>query len=99
IVTGIVLTAGKIVGEAAALIFTMGSSNPANVYSLNPLISTDTLTIRIWFVQTVGAGQIAADETTKVSAGASALLIIMLFLINIVARVVGRLIQRKITAA
>jgi phosphate transport system permease protein len=99
IVTGIVLTAGKIVGEAAALIFTMGSSNPANVFSLDPFLSTDTLTIRVWFVQTIGAGQMPLDDATRVAAGSSGLLIIILLLINVVARAVGRFIQRRVTAA
>src|SRR5215471_21447802 len=46
LVTGLILTAGKIIGEAAALIFTMGLFNPANVFTLNPLIASDTLTTR-----------------------------------------------------
>lgn len=99
IVTGIVLSAGKIIAEAAALIFTMGANNPSNVFTLNPFIGSDTLTIRIWFVQTVGSGTVPVAATNAVSAGASALLIVLLLVINFSARAVGRLIQRRVTAA
>lgn len=102
LITGFILTAGKIVGEAAALIFTMGVNNPSNVISLNPLIASDTLTIHIWYVKTQGAGQIQGLTTagaTAVSAGSAALLIIILLVINLGARGIGRLIQRKVTAA
>jgi len=34
LVTGLILSAGKIIGEAAALLFTMGLNNPANVFTL-----------------------------------------------------------------
>ncbi|GCF09275.1 phosphate ABC transporter permease PstA [Dictyobacter arantiisoli] len=99
IITGIVLSAGKVIAEAAALIFTMGSSNPSNVYTLNPMISTDNLTIHIWYLKTVGAGTIPDNVANAVSAGSAALLIIILLVINIGSRSIGRLIQRKVMAA
>lgn len=102
LVTGFILTAGKIIGEAAALIFTMGVINPSSVISLNPFIASDTLTIHIWYVKTQGAGQIQglnAQGATAVSAGSAALLIIILLIINLGARGIGRFIQRRVTAA
>lgn len=99
IITGIVLSAGKVIAEAAALIFTMGSSNPSNVYTLNPMISTDNLTIHIWFLKTVGAGTIPEHVADAVSAGSAALLIIILLVINLGSRAIGRLIQRRVMAA
>ncbi len=102
LVTGFILTAGKIIGEAAALIFTMGVNNPSNVISFNPLIASDTLTIHLWYVKTQGAGQIQGLTTagaTTVSAGSAALLIIILLVINLGARGIGRFIQRRVTAA
>ncbi|HTI13050.1 MAG TPA: phosphate ABC transporter permease PstA [Dictyobacter sp.] len=99
IVTGIVLSAGKIIAEAAALIYTMGTANPANVVTLNPLIGGDTLTVHVWYLKTIGAGFEPPSVANAVSAGASALLIILLFLINIVARMLGNFIQRRATAA
>ncbi|HEX4203835.1 MAG TPA: phosphate ABC transporter permease PstA [Ktedonobacteraceae bacterium] len=99
IVTSIILSAGKIIAEAAALIYTMGTANPANVLTLNPLISGDTLTIHIWAYETVSAGDVPTNVATAVSAGSAALLIIILLVINIVARTVGRIVQRAVTAA
>ena len=97
IITGIVLSAGKIIAEAAAIIFTMGASNGNNVYTLNPMISTDNLTIHIYFLQT--SGTVPQDVANAVSAGSAALLIIILLVINLGSRFAGRLIQRKIMAA
>lgn len=97
IITGIVLSAGKIIAEAAAIIFTMGASNGANVYTLNPMISTDNLTIHIYYLQT--SGVVPQNVANAVSAGSAALLIIILLVINLGSRSVGRLIQRKIMAA
>jgi phosphate transport system permease protein len=99
IVTSIVLSAGKIVAEAAALIFTMGTSNPGNVFTLNPLIGSDNLTIRIWYVQTLGAGTVPQNAVNSVSAGGAAVLIIILLIINLGARGIGRVIERRVTAA
>ena len=102
LITGLILSAGKIIGEAAALIFTMGAFNPANVYTLNPFIASDTLTIHLWFVKTQGAGAIqglSSAGATAVSAGSATLLILILLVINLSARGIGRYIQRRITAA
>lgn len=101
IVTGVILTAGKIIGEAAALIFTMGLFNPSNVFTLNPLIPSDTLTTRLYYIKGVGAGSsdLSSAQETALAAGLSAVLIILLLLINLSARVIGRAIQRRVTAA
>jgi phosphate transport system permease protein len=101
-VTGLILSAGKVVGETAALVFTMGVSNPGNSLTLDPSIASDTLTIHLWYVKTQGAGSIpglTAAAANEISAGSAALLILILLLINIASRSLGRLIQRRITAA
>ena len=98
IVTAIVLTAGKIIGEAAALIFTMGSTKPYNVFTLDSGIGSDTLTVHIWYLKTSG-GNLPSQVVNAICSGSAALLIILLLLINIVARTVGRFVQRRITAA
>jgi phosphate transport system permease protein len=101
LVTGLILTAGKIVGEAAALIFTMGLNNPPNVFTLDPLIASDTLTTHLYYIAGPGAGStsLTTAQETAISAGSAALLIVILLVINIGARSLGRLIQRRITAA
>ncbi len=101
IITGLILTAGKIIGEAAALLFTMGIFNPANVFTLNPLLASDTLTTRLYYIKGQGAGTIGLTsvQETALAAGVSAVLILLLLIINIVARAAGRMIQRRLTAA
>jgi phosphate transport system permease protein len=101
IITSLILTAGKIVGEAAALLFTMGTTNPNDVFTFNPFIASDTLTIRLYYLKQQGIGTSGLNATGEAAldAGIAAVLILLLLLINVVARVVGRQIQRKLTAA
>jgi phosphate transport system permease protein len=101
IITGVILTAGKIIGEAAALIFTMGLFNPGNVFTLNPLIPSDTLTTHLYYIKGPGAGTLSltSSQETALAAGLSAVLIILLLIINLSARAIGRAIQRRVTAA
>jgi phosphate transport system permease protein len=101
LITGLILTAGKIIGEAAALLFTMGLFNPANVFTLDPTLASDTLTTRLYYIKGVGAGATGLNsvQETALAAGISAILIVLLLLINLTARVIGRLVQRKLTAA
>ncbi len=101
LVTGMILTAGKIIGEAAALIFTMGLNNPTNVFTLNPFIPSDTLTTHLYFIAGPGAGStgLSTAQETAISAGSAGLLILLLLIINISSRSIGRAIQRRITAA
>jgi phosphate transport system permease protein len=101
IVTGLILTAGKIIGEAAALLFTMGTNNPGNVFTLSPLIASDTLTTHLYYLkqQGIGTSGLSATGEATLDAGIAATLILLLLIINIAARVAGRQIQRKLTAA
>lgn len=101
IITGLILTSGKIIGESAALLFTMGYFSPGNVFTLNPLIASDTLTTHLYYIKGQGAGStgLTTAQETAVAAGISALLILLLLIINVAARAVGRQIQRKLTAA
>jgi len=101
LVTGLILTAGKVIGEAAALIFTMGIFNPGNVFTLNPLIASDTLTTRLYYIKGPGAGSLGltSSQESALAAGIAAVLIVLLLVINIASRGVGRAIQRRVTAA
>ena len=101
LVTGLILTAGKIIGEAAALIFTMGLFNPSNVFTLNPLIASDTLTTRLYYIEGPGAGTLGLTypQEQALTAGLAAILIVLLLVINLSARGIGRVIQRRVTAA
>jgi phosphate transport system permease protein len=101
IITGLILTAGKIIGEAAALLFAMGTNNPSNVFTLDPRLASDTLTTRLYYLTQQGINTSGLNRSGEVAldAGIAATLIILLLIINVVARVVGRQIQRKLTAA
>lgn len=101
IVTAVILTAGKIIGEAAALLFTMGLTNPPQVFTLNPLIASDTLTTHLYYVAGPGAGSTGLSNAQELSitAGSSTLLILLLLIINLLARGLGRYIERRVTAA
>ncbi len=101
IVTAIILTAGKIIGEAAVLLFTMGLTNPPQVFTANPLIASDTLTTHLYYIAGPGAGTtgLTTAQETTITAGSSTLLILLLLSINLLARGLGRYIERRVTAA
>jgi len=105
IVTGIVLGAGRVFGEAAALIYTAGQSastidftnwNPFNAASpLNWSRPAETLAVHIWKINSEGI----MPDAAAVSAGTSAVLIIVVLLFNLSARYLGNKLYRKYTAA
>lgn len=106
LVTAIILTAGRIFGEAAALIFTAGLSTPTH-YDFGNLDLTDprspwspfhaatTLSVYIWKINSEGLGsfvQQIADTT-------SAVLVVLVLFFNLSARGLGRALQRRVTGA
>lgn len=105
IVTGVVLSAGRVFGEAAALIYTAGQSapalnfadwNPFNISSpLNPMRPAETLAVHIWKINSEGI----MPDLNAVSAGASAVLIIVVLLFNFSARKIGAKLYKKLTSA
>ena len=105
ILTGIILSAGRFFGEAAALIYTAGQSGSTIDYSnwnpfsptsfLNVMRPAETLAVHIWKVNTEGI----IPDATIVSAATSALLIIVVILFNLGARALGNHLYRKLTAA
>ncbi|EHN59099.1 phosphate ABC transporter permease PstA [Oenococcus kitaharae] len=104
IVTGIVLAAGRVFGEAAALLFTAGQSapqlnwlnwNPFDSNSpLNPMRPAETLAVHIWKVNSEGT----MPDAARISAGASAVLIIMVLIFNLLARYLGSKLYKKMTS-
>lgn len=103
IVTGVILSAGRVFGEAAALIYTAGQSAPALDWSapitslanpLNVMRPAETLAVHIWKINSEGV----VPDLVAVSAGTAAVLMVSILAFNIVARVVGRALQRRMTA-
>lgn len=103
ILTGLILSAGRIFGEAAALIYTAGQSapaldfhnwNPFNIASpLNPMRPAETLAVHIWKINSEGI----MPDTAAVSAGASAVLILVVLLFNLGARWLGQRVYHHLT--
>ncbi|REE78886.1 phosphate ABC transporter membrane protein 2 (PhoT family) [Paenibacillus taihuensis] len=104
IVTGTILAAGRVFGEAAALLFTAGMSSPRLDFTnwnplderspLNPFRPAETLAVHIWKINSEGL----APDASQIAAGASAVLIIMVLVFNFGARWFGRYLHRKFTA-
>jgi phosphate transport system permease protein len=106
LVTGIILTAGRIFGEAAALLFTAGVSTPTH-YDFTNLNVTDprspwspfhpatTLSVYIWKINSEGLG----DFVRQLADTSAAVLVVMVLVFNLGARGLGRLLQRRVTGA
>lgn len=104
IITGIILSSGRVFGEAAALIYTAGQTNlPINWTNWNPMSLTsplslfrpaETLAVHIWSLNTEGT----ISTAKEISSGASAVLIIFVLLFNLGARFVGNRIHKRLTS-
>jgi phosphate transport system permease protein len=106
IVTGIILTAGRIFGEAAALLFTAGLSTPIH-YDFGNLNITDsrspwspfhpatTLSVYIWKINSEGLGAFVR----QIADTSAAVLVLMVLIFNLGARGLGRALQRRVTGA
>ena len=101
LVTAVILSAGRIFGEAAALIFTAGLATPANYDFSNldvvdsrspwsPFRSTTTLAVYIWKINSEGLGSFVR----QIADASAAVLVVMVLFFNLAARAFGRLVQR-----
>jgi phosphate transport system permease protein len=106
LVTGVILTAGRVFGEAAVLLFTSGIGTPAHYDFANldltnpaspwsPFRPATTLSVYIWKLQSEGLGAFK----NQIVDGSAAILISMVLIFNLGARLVGRLLTRRLTAA
>ena len=106
IVTGVILTAGRIFGEAAALLFTAGLATPVH-YDFGNVNVTDprspwspfhpatTLSVYIWKINSEGLG----DFVRQIADTSAAILVLLVLTFNLGARGLGRLLQRRVTGA
>ena len=104
IVTGIVLSAGRVFGEAAALLFTSGMSSPVRLNFLSFNLSSPTCawnvfrpgeSLAVHIYKIYGEG---SPEAQQIVWGTAALLMICVLLFNVVARIVGKQLARRMTA-
>lgn len=102
IVTGVVISAGRVFGEAAALIFTSGSAaarinfaaaitsprSPWNIFR-----PAETIAVHIWKLKME-----PTPGNDEIVWGTAAVLIICVLLFNVLARVAGRALARRLTS-
>ncbi|MFX0549147.1 phosphate ABC transporter permease PstA [Hathewaya histolytica] len=103
ILTGIILAAGRIFGEAAALLYTSGMSAPEVSFKLSELFSKnsafnvfrpgETLSVYIWKINSEGM----IPDADRIANGASAVLILMVLIFNISSRIIGNKIYKSYT--
>ena len=102
--TGIVLSAGRVFGEAAALLFTSGMSSPVRLNFLSLNLSSPTCawnvfrpgeSLAVHIYKIYGEG---SPEAQQIVWGTAALLMICALLFNVIARIVGKQLARKMTA-
>jgi phosphate transport system permease protein len=94
--TGIVLIAGRIFGETAALVYTAGTSVSAgkSAYDLNPFHNAETLSVHLWYTHS----ESLVPDASAIGNGSALVLLSMVLLFNIAARVVGRTLSKRLTA-
>lgn len=104
IVTGVILSAGRVFGEAAALIYSAGQSAPSLDFTCFDLSSphcpwnifrpAETLAVHIWKINSEGV----MPDLEAVSNGSAAVLMICVLLFNLIARFVGKRLGKKLVA-
>jgi len=93
--TGIVLVAGRIFGETAALVFTAGASVAygRGAYSFNPFHTAETLSVHLWSIHR----EAIVPDADKIANGSAFVLLVMVLIFNVVARIVGRALTTRFT--
>jgi phosphate transport system permease protein len=92
--TGVVLIAGRIYGETAALIFTAGLSVTVNSpYDLNPFHTAETLAVHLWYTHS----ESTVRDVDRIGNGSALVLLIMVLIFNVGARVLGRALTKRFT--
>lgn len=103
IITGVILSAGRVFGEAAALIYTAGQSAPSLDFTSFDLSSpscpwnifrpAETLAVHIWKINSEGV----VPDLEMVSNGTAAVLMVCILLFNLLARFFGRIASKKVS--
>lgn len=93
--TGIVLIAGRIFGETAALIYTAGLSvsSGRSAFDLSPFHTAETLSVHLWYTHS----ESLVPDANAIANGSALVLLVMVLLFNIVARLTGRVLSKRLT--
>jgi len=98
IITALVLTGGRIIGETAPLILTMGTTISPNArYSLNPLQSGETLAVHVWVLKIIGVPGL--KDAQLVADGSAATLLLIVLLVNIGAALFTSRLQKRLSGS
>lgn len=105
LITGVIITAGRVFGEAAALLYTAGISSPPLNFNnwditspaspLNPFRPAATLAVHIWKINS----EALIPDVRRVADGSAAVLILVVVAFNLMARWIGRIIHGRMTAS
>ena len=100
IITGILLAAGRIFGEAAAFLYTAGLSSKAlnfteisltgNKSAFSLFRPAETLAVHIWKLNSEGV----VPDASQIANGTAAVLIIAVLLLNIIAKLAGNKLMK-----
>ncbi len=88
VITGCILSVGRIVGESAALLFTAGFAHALNSFFEGLFSSGSTLTVALYVYAT-------EDGNFEVAFAIAAILMILTLLINLSATLIGKYFERK----
>ena len=88
VITGCILSVGRIVGESAALLFTAGFAHALNGFFEGLFSSGATLTVALYVYAT-------EDGNFEVAFAIAAILMILTLLINLSASLIGKYFERK----
>ncbi|HIE13005.1 MAG TPA: phosphate ABC transporter permease PstA [Desulfotomaculum sp.] len=102
LVTGVIITAGRVFGEAAALLFTAGMTTPhLNFGQLdllhptspwNPFRPGETLAVHIWKINS----EALIPDIRRVADGSAAVLVLVVLAFNLLARWMARRLSRRL---
>ncbi|MFX3623603.1 MAG: phosphate ABC transporter permease PstA [Ectobacillus sp.] len=102
IITGIILAAGRIFGEAAALIYTAGLTTPflnsaadlsSPMHPLNPFRPAETLAVHIWKLNSEGI----VPDAGLIATRSAAVLIVMVLVFNVLARIFAGVLHKYLS--
>jgi phosphate transport system permease protein len=94
LITGIVLISGRIFGETAALIYTAGLSVSSNrPYDWGLFHTAETLAVHLWYTHS----ESLVPDVDRIGNGSALVLLIMVILFNITARLLGRVLSKRLT--
>ncbi|MGL5649477.1 MAG: phosphate ABC transporter permease PstA [Clostridium sp.] len=101
ILTGIILAAGRIFGEAAALLYTAGLSSSGLDFKKLSFVGqsspfslfrpAETLAVHIWKLNSEGI----VPDAAQIANGTAAVLVIMVLIFNIIAKVISKKLEKS----